>query len=74
MLLLRDHGILTVNVSGMPGARVSLRLKPTPEQMAKIGGVPAAINAVDETFNELAKIIKDPEAIRTLIVGDCSAR
>ncbi|HWR28476.1 MAG TPA: selenocysteine synthase [Negativicutes bacterium] len=70
MLLLKNHGILTVNVSGMPGARVSIRLKPTPEQIEKVGGIPAVIEAVDDTINELAKIINKPGTIRGLITGN----
>src|SRR5690606_6642121 len=33
MLLLRDHGILTTNTHGQPGAKASLRLRPTPEAL-----------------------------------------
>jgi L-seryl-tRNA(Ser) seleniumtransferase len=69
-LLLKNSGILTVNVSGMPGARVSLRLKPTPEQIAKVGGVPGVVDAADATFNELAKLIDKPAMICNLVLGD----
>ena len=68
-LLLKNYGILTVNVSGMPGARVSLRLKPTSEQIAKVGGVAGVVNAVEATFDELAELVDKPGMICELILG-----
>lgn len=70
MLLLADHGILTVNTHGQPGARVSLRLKPTLDALTSVGGVSAVVDAVDEGIAKVAAIITDESAIRTLILGD----
>ncbi len=70
MLLLSDHGILTVNTHGQPGARVSLRLKPTLDALASVGGVNAVIDAVDDCIGMVAAIIRDENAMRTLILGE----
>ncbi|ASY60643.1 UPF0425 pyridoxal phosphate-dependent protein (plasmid) [Sinorhizobium sp. CCBAU 05631] len=70
MLLLTDHGILTVNTHGQPGARVSLRLKPTLDALASVGGVSAVVYAVDACISKVAAIITDEGAMRKLILGD----
>lgn len=70
MLLLADHGILTVNTHGQPGARVSLRLKPTLDALASVGGVSAVVDAVDACLGKVAAIVTDENAMRTLILGE----
>src|SRR5699024_3849565 len=69
MILLEDHGVLTVNTHGQPGARVSLRLKPTPGAIASIGGIEQTADAVVSCFEKLARVIDDPERIHSLILG-----
>jgi L-seryl-tRNA(Ser) seleniumtransferase len=68
-LLLRDHGILTVNTHGQPGARVSLRLKPTLDALRRTGGPLKVAAAVDESLDALAAQLDDTDAISTLILG-----
>ncbi|WP_424153862.1 hypothetical protein [Sinorhizobium fredii] len=70
MLLLADHGILTVNTHGQPGARVLLRLKPTLDALASVGGVSAVVDAVDDCITKVADIVTDENAMKTLILGD----
>src|SRR5690606_21629957 len=43
-ILLRDHGVLTTNTHGQPGAKVSLRLRPTPEGVERLGGLAAVVD------------------------------
>lgn len=69
MILLRDHGILTTNTHGQPGARVSLRLKPTLDALPRIGGVPKVVEAVRSSFAALAPLIGDVHAISELVIG-----
>lgn len=69
LLLLRDHGILTVNTHGQPGARVSLRLKPTADAIRRVGGVPAVVHAVLAATKELSTVITDRDAVAALVLG-----
>lgn len=69
MVLLRDHGILTVNTHGQPGARVSVRLKPTHGAIARVGGIDAVVNAMVASLNEVARCIGDRGALSELILG-----
>lgn len=70
MLLLRDHGVLTVNTHGQPGARVSLRLKPTLDALDRVGGIDAVVDAIDASIGDLADVVADPAAVATLITGE----
>lgn len=72
MILLRDAGILTVNTHGQPGARVSVRLKPTTNAIARIGGIAAVACAFEAALDTLATIITDRAAMAALILGDRS--
>ena len=47
MVLLEEFGVLTGNVAERPGARVSLRLRPTAEEVACLGGMDAVVEIVD---------------------------
>ena len=70
MVLLRDHGILTVNTHGQPGARVSVRLKPTHGAIERVGGMARVIEAMDTSFSEVARYIAKHEDLAQLILGD----
>lgn len=70
MLLLEDWGILTVNVAGQPGARVSLRLKPVAGMLERFGGANRMAEAVDAALTTLSEMIDDPEQMRRTILGE----
>lgn len=69
MVLLRDHGILTVNTHGQPGARVSVRLKPTHGAIERVGGMAAVVEAMDAAFDTVARELDRPQALAELILG-----
>lgn len=69
MVLLRDHGILTVNTHGQPGARVSVRLKPTHGAIARVGGMDKVVAAMVSSLNEVARYVDEPQALSELILG-----
>ncbi|GAB3627579.1 hypothetical protein PTE30175_02272 [Pandoraea terrae] len=69
MILLQDHGVLTVNTHGQPGARVSLRLKPTLDALDHVGGFDAVVNAVTDSLAKVAKVIDDRAALSQIIIG-----
>jgi L-seryl-tRNA(Ser) seleniumtransferase len=73
MILLKEHGILVI-VSGQPGSRVSLRLKPIPGALDRIGGAAKAASAVNDALDQLAGMIRKPGELRELIVGSTSGR
>ncbi|MEM7120276.1 MAG: selenocysteine synthase [Pseudomonadota bacterium] len=70
MLLLRDHGVLTTNSHGQPGGRVSLRLKPTPGAVARVGGAAVLGDAVSSAIDVVAEKIGDPGWFARLMFGD----
>ncbi len=70
MLLLRDHGILTVNTHGQPGGRVSLRLKPTAGAVARVGGAQAVAAALGGALDVVASHIDDRDWTARLVLGD----
>jgi L-seryl-tRNA(Ser) seleniumtransferase len=70
MVLLRDHGILTVNTHGQPGARVSVRLKPTHGAIERAGGIEAVVDAMVSALDTVAAMVADRAALSTLILGD----
>jgi L-seryl-tRNA(Ser) seleniumtransferase len=74
MILLREHGILVI-VSGQPGSRVSLRLKPIPGALDLIGGAAQAASAVNNALDRLAEMVGGGSTqLRELIVGGSSRR
>ena len=69
-MLLRDHGILTVNTHGQPGARVSVRLKPTHGAIERLGGMDKVVEAMVASFDAVARIVHLPNELSKLILGD----
>ena len=71
MILLRDHGMITVNFVGIPPGTSSHMIKfIPPETLARFGGAEAYARAVDRAFDTLAAIVGDSAAVRRLLVGD----
>jgi L-seryl-tRNA(Ser) seleniumtransferase len=71
MLLLRDHGMMTVHFVGLPPGTSALMIKfIPPETLARFGGPPAFARAVEDAVGKLATIVADPEKIRRLLLGD----
>jgi len=68
-ILLEKYGVITVNTCGMPGARVSLRLKSDKKTVTRFGGVQRVISAVMESIITVASIIDNQESIKKLILG-----
>jgi L-seryl-tRNA(Ser) seleniumtransferase len=74
MLLLRDHGILTVHFAALPPGTSALLLKfVPPETLARFGGAAAFAAAVDASLDEVARALARPgELARLLGVGPAS--
>ncbi len=69
MLLLRDHGILTVHFAALPPGTSALLLKfIPPERLERFGGPERFASAVDAALDELAGLLAKPRALRALLV------
>jgi L-seryl-tRNA(Ser) seleniumtransferase len=68
-LLLKNHGVLTVNAVGMPGARASLRLKSSEQELDRFGGESAICFAVDDSLARLGELLEDSVAMSALLLG-----
>ncbi|MEM8949721.1 MAG: selenocysteine synthase, partial [Pseudomonadota bacterium] len=69
MILLRDHGVLTVNTHGAPGGRVSIRLKPTAGALDAVGGAAALVDALERTLDILAERWDDEGWVTATLFG-----
>ena len=69
MALLEDHGIVTSNVAERPGARVSLRLRPTAAEVERFGGAEQVADAVADAFGTLRRLLGDDRACHAKFFG-----
>jgi L-seryl-tRNA(Ser) seleniumtransferase len=70
MLLLRDHGILTVHFAALPPGTSALLLKfVPPETLERFGGPERFAAAVEAALDELAARLAAPDALRELLLG-----
>ena len=68
MLLLRDHGILTVHFAALPPGTSALLLKfLPPETLERFGGPERFATAVDESLDALAGLVGDRESLVALL-------
>ncbi len=71
MLLLEDHGVLTVHFAGLPPGTSSLLFKfVPPETLAAFGGPEALAAAVDGSLSKLAGLLREPARLADLLVGE----
>lgn len=70
MLMLQDHGIVTVNTHGQPGGRVSMRLKPTTGAVSRVGGAGAVAQCVVSAMEQTAAHLDDPAWFANLLFGE----
>ena len=70
MVLLERFGVLTGNVAERPGARVSLRLRPTADVVARIGGADAVVGLVDRAIDGATELAADLDRARKVLLGD----
>jgi L-seryl-tRNA(Ser) seleniumtransferase len=71
MLLLEDHGLLTVHFAGLPPGMSSLIFKfVPPETLAAVGGAEAVAAALNASLSRLADLLREPARIPPLLFGD----
>ncbi len=70
MLLLRDHGILTVHFAALPPGTAALLLKfLPPETLDRLGGADAFARAIDSSLGQLARVLDDSTGVSELLLG-----
>ncbi len=71
MLMLRDHGMLTVHFVGVPpgGANLLLKFIP-PETLQRFGGAEKFAEALDSSLTKLGALLRDSKQIRSLLLGE----
>jgi L-seryl-tRNA(Ser) seleniumtransferase len=73
MLLLEEHGVVTVHFAGMPPGTSSLLLKfIPPETLERFGGADALAKAVDTCIDRLAALLRDRDALVALLLGEAA--
>jgi L-seryl-tRNA(Ser) seleniumtransferase len=72
MLLLRDHGVLTVHFAALPPGTSALLFKfVQPETLARFGGAERLAAAVEASIDELRTVLAAPDRLRGLLgVGE----
>jgi L-seryl-tRNA(Ser) seleniumtransferase len=71
MLLLRDHGVITVQLVGVPPGTSAVMLKfISPEALARFGGPAAYARAIDDCLTKLAGMLREPKQIARLLLGE----
>jgi L-seryl-tRNA(Ser) seleniumtransferase len=70
MLLLRDHGILTVHFAALPPGTAALLIKfVPPETLERFGGAHRFARAVDESLDRVAELVADRGQLSELLLG-----
>jgi L-seryl-tRNA(Ser) seleniumtransferase len=71
MLLLRDHGVLTVHFAALPPGTSALLLKfVPPETLDRFGGPDRFADAVDASLDTLAELLRTPSGVAELLLGE----
>lgn len=69
MELLAMYGIVTTNACGMPGAKISVRLKTNRKILNAVGGAAKLAEMFSVALDEVAKYVNDKERARKIILG-----
>ena len=71
MLLLKDHGMLMVHFVGVPPGTADLLIKfVPPKTLERFGGAGKYAAAVDASLTRLGQLLRDPNNIRELLLGE----
>jgi L-seryl-tRNA(Ser) seleniumtransferase len=72
LLLLGEHGIVTVNALSEAGARPSIRLKPTLDAVPALGGAARLAEIVDEAITRASTMLRDVPTLTSTILGNAT--
>ncbi len=66
-LLLKNYGVITIPITGYPGAAPTFRLMMHPD--GERFGADPLVSAVEDTIAQTATLLQHPNAVRTLLLG-----
>ncbi len=66
-LLLKNYGVITIPITGYPGAAPTFRLMMHPD--GERFGVDPLVKAVENTIGNTASLLQHPDEVRTLLLG-----
>ena len=70
MLLLQEHGIITVHLTGLPPGTSALMIKfVPPETLERLGGAATFADAIDDSIGRLSNVLADKNALTELLFG-----
>jgi len=70
MLLLQNHGMLTVHFVGVPPGTADLLIKfVPPETLQRFGGAGRYARAIDDSLTRLGGLLREPASIAELLLG-----
>jgi L-seryl-tRNA(Ser) seleniumtransferase len=67
---LGEHGVISVNAMGQPGASIWLRFKPSPGELERFGGIPALLDIVERGIDHVAQRAHSVAEMRRLVLGE----
>jgi len=67
---LGQHGVISVNAMGQPGASIWLRFKPSPGELERFGGIPALLDIVEGGIDRVAQQAHSVAEMRRLLLGE----
>jgi L-seryl-tRNA(Ser) seleniumtransferase len=67
-LLLQHHGVITIPITGYPGAAPTFRLMMHPDGGRL--GLDRLERAIDDTFDRTAALLQHPAAVKALLLGE----
>lgn len=70
MELLSRHGIVTTNACGMPGARISVRLKTNRPTLNRLGGAAKAAEIFMESVDAVGQYVNDLQTAKKVLIGE----
>ena len=66
-LLLKNYGVITIPITGYPGAAPTFRLMMHPD--GERFGIDPLVHAVEDTIEKTASLLHAPDTVRTLLLG-----
>jgi hypothetical protein len=67
-LMLKHYGVITIPITGYPGAAPTFRLMMHPDGGRL--GLERLEEAIDDTFDRTAELLHKPTAVKTLLLGE----